>query len=62
MRCYLVEIFIQTMRRINKVDTNALYNDYSKMNYTSAYIVKTYIYNKGIKKIILLQLLAARQF
>ena len=30
MRCYLIEIIIQTMRKISEEDVNVLYKDYSK--------------------------------
>ena len=41
MRCYLIEIFIQTMRSINNEDTNVLYNDYSK--YIIDYVDENYM-------------------
>ena len=41
MRCYLIEIIIQTMRRINKEETSIIYNDYSK--YIIDYIEENYM-------------------
>ncbi len=55
MRCYLIEIIIQTMRRISKEDTNIIYNDYSK------YIID-YIEENYMKQITLTEISAKLQF
>ena len=55
MRCYLIEIIINTMRRISKENANILYNDYSK------YIIE-YVEENYMKPITLTQISAKLNF
>jgi AraC-type DNA-binding domain-containing proteins len=55
MRCYLIEIIIQTMRRISREDTNIIYNDYSK------YIVN-YVEDNYMKQITLTEISSKLKF
>ncbi len=49
MRCYLIEIIIKTMRRINKENANIIYHDYSK--YIIDYIEENYMKQITLKEI-----------
>lgn len=55
MRCYLIEIIIQTMRRITKENTNIIYNDYSKF-------IAEFIDENYMKPITLTEISAKLQF